>query len=683
MLLDGTARRLSFCFALLVAGAFVGNARQDEPVPAPSLERAPRVLPAREARSLGVGSYVDDAEGIGLDGERAGWRSGAGERGTVVVLTSLTCPLCAKFSPEVARVSRTYTERGFGFVHVAVAGLDAIDELRAHAERQGLAGLVLDDADGAVARAFDARTTTEVFVLDASGTLTYRGALSDRYGIGYALAEPRHRYLEDALDALLRGETAHVAATTAPGCLLERRASTGLADEHEAPTYARDVARIVRANCAECHRAGGPTPFALETYEDVARRASMIAAVVSDRSMPPWFAAPSADGDSPWRNDRSLLDDEVRTILEWVDAGAPRGDDAVAPPPLARRASDWELGEPDAVFTIPRAVDVPAEGVVEYQYLVLPTGLDEDRWVRAIEVRPTAPEVTHHVLAFVLPGDAIVDGRMKRWDLLDETRGFFAGWAPGTEPEVLPEGYAKKLPAGSILMFELHYTTNGRPATDRTSIGVHFADAPPQHVVRCCGVSNHRIRIPAGAEAHREESLGVFAHDAELLAFFPHMHLRGRSFTFDVTTPGGEPVRVLEVPRYDFNWQYRYVLDRPLPVPASTRIEVAGVYDNSASNLANPDPSIDVRWGRQTDEEMLIGFVEYVLAEEQLDVPANEPLVVVVDPIERERLLALDRDGDGRVARAEVPPRLQRGFDLLDTDDDGFVDGREFPGLGR
>jgi len=653
-------------------------------VPLVELTRAAHPLTEREARALGVGAWVQDAGGVDLEGRTRSWRDGAGERGTVLVLMSLTCPLCQKRAPEVARVEARARGVGFGFVHVALGGLDSADELRAHAQRLQLAGLVLRDERGALAEVLDARTTTEVFVVDARGTLRYRGALNDQYGLGFALDAPRHRYLDDALRALIRGEEPAITATTSPGCVVERSA---MKTTHAASqvTYSRDIARLVQNNCVECHRADGVAPFALDSHDAVAKRASMLQAVVEDGTMPPWFAAHDSGG--PWANDRSLPARERALFAQWIAAGKPRGDEAELPLPRVFAREGWKLGEPDSVYALPEAFRVPAEGAVKYQYTAVPTGLTEDRWVTSIEVRPGAPEVVHHVLAYALPAEAFENGRLKRWDLLDERRGFFAAWAPGSEPVVYPEGHARELRAGTVLMFELHYTPNGRAMRDRSSIGVRFApDDPtwrPEHIVRTAGISNRSIRIPAGAAEHREVSTGIAAREMRVHAFMPHMHLRGVAFRFDEVAADGARRTLLDVPRYDFNWQLRYELATPLALGAGARIDIAGLFDNSSGNPANPAPDKTIVWGPETKDEMLIGFVDYVLAEEDYSLRSDEPLFVVLEPAVQEQLRELAAVNGGVVPRANLPRGARRDFDKLDRDGNGALDERELPTLDR
>jgi mono/diheme cytochrome c family protein len=674
--------------ALLALAVLTGSIdAHAEPQDGAALEREAGELSWRAAREAGLWRFVGDASGSALDGATTSWRSGAGALGTVVVVTSLTCPLCLKFAPDVARVEEHWRERGFGFVHVVVGGLDTSEEVRAHVAEFGLEGLVLVDTSRAIEAAFDARTTTETFVVDARGTLRYRGALSDRFGIGASRAAATRNFLEDALASLAANAEPLVPCTNAPGCLLEPRTSVPVAAADTTVTYNRQIARLVQTNCAACHHDGGAAPFALDDYDAVARRSAMIAAVTADGSMPPWFAA-AHDGDtSPWANDRSLLTRERAELTAWIAAGKPRGDDAEAPLPRVFDTDGWQLGTPDLELGLPQAIEVPAEGVLEYRYVAVPTGLERERWIEAIEVRPGAPRVVHHVVVHALPAEAFANGRLRDWNSIDETHGFFAAWVPGSEPVRYPIGTARPLPAGSVLFFELHYTPNGRATSDRTTIGLHFADEDPafrpRHVVRTVGLSNRRIAIPPHVGDHGEAAHGVFVRGASVRAFMPHMHLRGSQFSFDVVPAGGASRRALSVPRYDFKWQLRYDLAEPLLLAPGDMVTATGRFDNSSANAANPAPDELVRFGPNTDDEMMIGYIEYVLLEEDFAVPAGEPLAVVIDDRIGTQLLELDEEKDGVLSRTQVAKRWYDAFDRLDRNGDGRVDASELPLLNR
>ena len=445
--------------------------------------------------------------------------------------------------------------------------------------------------------------------MDAARTLVYRGAVDDQYGFAYALDAPRHTYLVDALESVLVGQAPRIAATSSPGCELFLDSADSPAEPSTA-TYHNRVSRILQNNCVECHREGGLAPFSLETYDHVKDYAGMIRSVVDRQIMPPWFAAPdeaTTDNVSGvrWANDRSLSQQDRSDLLAWIEAGVPIGNPQDAPLPRAF-PEQWMIGDPDVVLQIPEPVSVRATGRMPYQYARVTTDFAEDRWVRAVEVQPTDRAVVHHVLVFVHERGR---GRVE----IDEQSGFFAAYVPGNSHQQYPEGFAEKLPAGATLIFQLHYTPNGTVTSDQTRLGLVFSDTPPEHLVRNVGIANKRIEIPPGASSHAEQATLKVPADVRVLAFMPHMHLRGKAFRFDLVRPDGQRQRLLDVPRYDFNWQLEYRLADPLDVAQGSRIEVTGWFDNSAGNPANPDPTETVRWGPQTEDEMLLGYVEYYL----------------------------------------------------------------------
>lgn len=659
----------------------------------------------RNARDLGIGRYVADASGADLSGKTVSWRTGRGEKLTVIALTSVTCPLCKKFAPSLARIEAAYASKGVKFVYVNVSGTDTAEEMGQQFRDQGFKGLYLNDKDQSIVATLHAKTTTEVFVVDAGNTLVYRGAASDQYGVGFSHDAPRQRFLEAALDAALAGMSPEISATSSPGCVIELPSPQdgGAAAPQPAPiTYARDIARIMQDNCIECHRAGGVAPFSLETFEAVSRRASMIRTVTQEGIMPPWFAAPpsphtDADGnplESPWANDRSLSQAEKNAIAAWVAAGKPRGDDTDLPLPRAFAKSkgeiEWTIGTPDAIFQIPEPIAIKAEGTMPYQNVMVPTRLTEDKWVRAMQIIPTDKSVVHHVLVFVLPEAALTDPALRRQSAIDESRGYWAAYVPGNDSVVFPDGMAKRLPKGAVLMFQIHYTPNGKATKDQITIGVVYGTEAPKHIVRTAAVADRRIEIPPGANNHEETASVRLPADAKILAFMPHMHVRGKAYRYELQRPGeSEPSIVLDIPRYDFNWQLRYTLREPLAAPAGATLIGTAWYDNSAENPANPDPTKTVRWGPQTFDEMMLGYVEYYLVNED---PAHpEELPEGTAPGRRrgpgaggrglsfESLLTqFDANKDGKIEKQEVPENLHRQFDRLDRSGDGVLTKDDF-----
>jgi hypothetical protein len=613
---------LTVALALLAAPPAGEPARDQyaasDRVPSPLAPPSPR-----DARALGIGTYIDDVRVPGLDGSDRNWRTGRGDSLTVIALTSIRCPLCRKFGPSLARIEDAYADRGVKFVFVNVSGTDTPDEMRRQVADLGLDGLYVYDRDGRIAAALRAMTTTEVFVVDSSSTLFYRGAVSDQYGTNFTLPEPRRRLLEEALDAALERRVPSIQATSAPGCIIEPQQVPG-ARIASAPaiTYARDIARIINANCVECHRTGGVGPFPLDSFEAVSRRATMIRAVTQEGTMPPWFAAPmprSGSGlhSSPWSNDRSMSQAERDAIAAWIAAGKPEGDPKDLPLPRTFSESEWAIGTPDAVFQLPDPIAIKADGFMPYQSVVVPTGILEDRWVQAVQILPTDPSVVHHALVFALDEETAKDPVMRRKLSADESRGYWAAYVPGNSSLVLPPGMARRLPAKSSLLFQIHYTPNGKATSDQMRLGVVFADAAPRHLVRTAAVADRRLRIPPGAKNHKEEASLRIPADAKILAFVPHMHVRGAAYRYEIADADGSGRRtLLDIPKYDFNWQLRYELREPLDAPRGATIHGTAWYDNSADNPANPDPTRTVRWGPQTTDEMMLGYIEYYLVDE-------------------------------------------------------------------
>ncbi len=393
-------------------------------------------------------------------------------------------------------------------------------------------------------------------------------------------------------------------------------------------TFNRDVAPVLYRHCTSCHRAGEIAPMALVSYEDARPWAKSIRDKVSDGAMPPWHADPAH---GKFRNDRRLSPAERDVLVRWAAGGALRG----VPKDLPARPTypeGWTIGAPDAVVSLPAAHSVPADGEVPYQYFEAPTNFTEDRWIQAMEVRPGERSVVHHVLVFCrepnpaprelairpLPLESPVPSATPqpeasaRPTVTPSRRGpLLATTAPGMNATVFEPGTAMLVKAGSVLTFQMHYTTNGAAASDRTSIGFVFAKQPPAVEVRATAFTNGRFVIPAGAPDHAVESGVSFLDDVTLYSIFPHTHVRGKRWDYRLTTPDGRTETLLSVPKYDFNWQTDYVFAAPLKVPKGSVLRAVAHYDNSAANPANPDPRLEVRWGDQTWEEMQYTGLNY------------------------------------------------------------------------
>jgi mono/diheme cytochrome c family protein len=374
---------------------------------------------------------------------------------------------------------------------------------------------------------------------------------------------------------------------------------SGVARAADAPvTFTKDVAPILYKSCVECHRPTMFAPMSLLTYDDARPYARSIKQRVVSRIMPPWGADP-AHGE--FKNDPRLSQAEIDTIAAWVDGGAVKGNDADLPK-APQFADGWTIGKPDAVFTMEEEFDIPATGVIPYQYLRVPTHLTEDKWIQAIEIRPSANAQVHHVLAYTQPaGQPINQG-----GALGPTN--IGGVTPNKPGITFEPGVARLLRGNSDLIMQMHYTTNGKPSKDRTRIGVIYAKQPPTKLQAGGMVLQPRFVIPAYDGNAEVKGTTTLQRDTVMTSLTPHMHVRGKDMTYIAHYPDGTDEILLSVPKYDFNWQISYELKTPKILPKGTIVEVIAHYDNSAANKFNPDPSKDVKWGDQTFEEMMIGF---------------------------------------------------------------------------
>jgi len=625
----------------------IGAARQTPDEAAPT-QAAPQAITDLAAN---VGQPAPQLLATDIDGRSFNLRQYAAGSPVVVALTSTTCPLCRKYGPTLAELEQRFRAQGVKFVYVVSIATDPLEDTQRLREELGWTGPVLLDRNQELVQALQADTTTEAFLYDAELNLQYRGAVDDQYGLGYTKPAATTPYLAQALEQLLQTEEIVVRQTTSPGCRIQHPSHA-----NERPLeYYRDIARIVQNHCVDCHRTDGIGPFPLETPEQLIAHAGMVSEVVGNGVMPPWFAA--ADPARPHRfiNEATLTAVQRERLQRWLSGEQTLGAPELGP--VARQfETSWSIGTPDLVAQLPQPNPVGKSGFMDYLHQRIELTHTEDLWIQAVEIRPTAPEVVHHVLVYALP-------RGSRQLEVDERSHFLAAYAPGNSKQIFPAGLAKKLPANHDLVLQLHYTPNGRATTDQTEIAFRFADSPPQHEILVTGIANTGITIKAGADNHPEMADLTVPQSAVVTAFFPHMHLRGKAFRMELETPEGRQ-SLLEVPRYDFNWQLEYRLLNPLALSAGDRILVTGWFDNSAKNPYNPNPSVSVGWGPQTKDEMLIGYVEYYYTE-QVNAPLQQPRRQATAA---EMFEQLDRNGDGVIDRQEL--RRKALFDAIDTNGD-------------
>ena len=597
----------------------------------------------------------------------------------VLAFVGTECPLAKLYMPTLVTLAKKYEEQGVAVLGISSNQQDSITELTAFARTHAVQFPILKDLRNELADKVGAERTPEVFVLDADRVIRYGGRIDDHYAIGVQRRETSSHDLAQAIDELLSGKPVTNSHTETVGCLIgrirEAKASAQV-------TYSNQIARIFQNRCEECHRPGEIAPFALSNYEEAVGWAEMIDEVVAEQRMPPWHADPKH---GKFANDRRLSDEEKQLIHQWVIDGAPQGNPADLPAPR-KYAVGWQLSqEPDQVFHMSEAsYEIPAEGEVRYQHFTVDPGFKEDKWVRAAQVLPGNRSVVHHIIVYVVPPNARPGAA---------GRQHFIAYVPGYISNSFPKGVAKRIPAGSRLVFQIHYTPNGTAQTDRSQVGFVYANADEvqrQMVTNVAG--NAGFVIPANEANHPVEATSVtYSKDVQLVSMSPHMHFRGKSFRYEAKYPDGKTETLLDVPHYDFNWQTHYNLAEPKLLPAGTTLQCFAVFDNSADNLANPDPTKRVRWGEQTWEEMMLGYYEIAFSGEAptgaLDGTGSIAglegggLGRFANASPKELAKRLDTNGDGKITQDELPALMQRVFDRLDLNKNGSLDESELESL--
>ena len=473
-------------------------------------------------------------------------------------------------------------------------------------EQLGLDLPVLEDRAQLVANVLGIGRTCDVVCIGTTNWTTfYRGAVNSD------LADPKTKtsgpknYLENALTRFLAGKTVSPNHTLAKGTPLQ----LAVAKDATAKTisYAEEVAPVLQKSCVPCHSPGNIGPFAMSSYEKVKSRGSMIQEVLLAQRMPPWHADPHFGN---FVNERRLTPEQAQTLVRWVEQGSPRGEGedplAVKPPPPAQ---DWPLGEPDFVVKFPKAEQVAASGVFDYRHIITRSPIRSNAWLRAAVVRPGNRKVVHHILVLVATAEELRTRQMRQGN--SGIDGYFSAYVPGYQSIPYPEGSGKFLPAGSFLVFQVHYTATGKEEEDLSEMGLYLCKEKPALELKTRSAFDVKFQIPPGAPNVETEAQYTFTKDALLYEMSPHMHLRGSWFSYEAIYPDGKKETLLSVPHYDFKWQHLYRLAQPKRLPAGTRLVCRGAHDNSPQNPDNPDPKQTVGFGDQTFNEMFIGYFNY------------------------------------------------------------------------
>ncbi|MEM6899515.1 MAG: redoxin domain-containing protein [Pseudomonadota bacterium] len=569
----------------------------------------------------------------------------------VLMIQGNGCPIVRNVWSDYKAVRDEFQDQGVEFFMLNANPQDSRTEIAEEAADYAIDLPILKDETQLIAASLNVTRTAEVIVIDPqTWEIRYRGPVNDR--IGYERQRPaaQEHYLTDALSAIIAGEEIERPARATKGCIVNMQSAYDRA-AHTEITYVDDVAPILADNCVTCHQEGGIGPWSMDDYETVHGFSPMIREVIRTRRMPPWSADPEI---GTFHTARELTTEQRQTLVRWVEAGAPRGDGPDLLAELETSAPEWPLGEPDLIVTAP-AFDVPATGIIDYQFPTAPNPLNEDRWVRAITVLPGDSTVVHHALVGSSE-NTTEPGSGTQEDVFDN---YLVGFVPGSESYVYPENTGVLVKAGGEYRFQMHYTTSGRATTDQTRIGLYFHDTPPEHVLRQQVSLNPQIAIAPNSADHAERAYFEFDHPAKIHLLFPHAHYRGKSSKFYLIYPDGSEEVILSVPKYDFNWQHNYALEEPILVEAGTKLVHETIFDNSSRNFANPDPDRVVPWGLQSYDEMLYGSFFFQWAEETADNPVHDTLLFDL----RQFYGFADTDMDGAFSLAEMPGSMRRAFE--------------------
>ncbi len=588
------------------------------------------------------------------------------DKAVVIVAQGNGCQIVRSNLTDFNAIRDDYADQGVEIVMLNANMQDTRETIAAEAEEWGYEFPILKDRTQIIARALKLARTGEVLVIDPRNwQVVYRGPVNDRVHFERQKDVAKETYVRDTLDALIAGERPEPRTINAPGCIINYEEI-----DQDAITYSDTIAPMLKENCVACHIPGGIAPWAMTDYNMIRGFAPMIREVVRTKRMPPWHSDPEI---GHWRNDVSMPEEDIKKLISWIEAGAPRGEGEDPLKEVKPLDTQWTLGEPDLIIEIP-AFDVPASGTVDYQFPNVKNPLDKDVWVVAAEVIPGDPKAVHHILA----GSSEKQPEGKLSEIFEN---FIITYAPGNEASLMPEGTGVFVPVGGVYQFQMHYTPYGKKTTDRSKIGLHFSDTPPSNFYREQVIVNFDLAIPANAEAHEEKAYFLFDKDAEIHALFPHSHYRGVSSTFELQYPNGEVETIMSVPNYDFNWQRTYQFTDAKQVPAGSRLVHRTVYNNSSKNKGNPNPDEVVYWGLQSEQEMLYGSVGYSWVDETTEKPIHNPRQAGLLQL----LGIMDQDMNGKVTPSELTRDLKRAvgdnFAQFDVSQDGALDPRELGGL--
>ena len=587
----------------------------------------------------------------------------------IVLITQQNgCPVVRNTAASVKELQKQYAGQGVEFMMLNSTPTDTHADIQAEAKSFGYDLPILMDSNQLVGEQLGVTRTAEAIVIDPkTWKIVYRGPIDDRVTYERQKAKADHTWAKDALDATLAGRPVADVREEAVGCLIDFPNRNKLA--YSKISYVKDVAPIIEDKCVACHEAGGIGPMPLTSYEKIKTYSPMIREVLRTQRMPPWRADPTV---GHFLDDKSLSGDQIKTLVHWVEAGAPRGEGA---DPLAAKtfvASEWPLGKPDLILDIP-AYKVQATGIVDYQHPWVKNPLTQGEWLRASTIKVENRQVVHHILTGYM-ADVPAPGQPA---FEDKWAGSVGGYAVGAESEVMPSDTGAYVPPGGAIGFQNHYTPFGKEVVEHSKIALYFYDKKPDLIMHGSVIANPNISIPANQGAWEQKAYVTFPKDALLYSAFPHAHYRGASSQLWLETPDGAKKLLLVLPNYDFNWQRDYNFAEPVKIPAGSKLIAIYTYDNSIRNPANPNPNRIVPWGDQSMDEMLYTALRYRWVGETSAAPNNYD-----EALNNSRLFGmLDQRMDGKLTKDELTGPVGTGllphFEQIDMKKQGYIDAQE------
>jgi hypothetical protein len=591
----------------------------------------------------------------------------ADAKAIVIVSTANGCPIARAMTPALKALRDKYAAQGVEFMLLDSALQDSREAIQAEAKEYGQDIPILMDSNQLVGESLGVTRTAEVFVINPkTWQVMYRGPIDDRmdYGVQKAAA---HNFADDALGAMLAGKPIQQASMQSKGCLVDfpERAKRA---EHAKISYAKDVAPILEAKCVACHQEGGIGPFAMTNYQMVKGFSPMIREVIRTDRMPPYNADPHV---GKFSDSKNLSPTEVKTLVHWIEAGAPRGSGVDPLGAVKHVAPEWPLGKPDLVLNVP-AYKIPASGVVDYQHPYIVNPLTEGKWIRASTIKVEQRQGVHHILTGYMT-EVPKDGQAyeNKWGVS------VGGYAVGAESEVAPKNVGTYMPAGGAIGLQNHYTPFGKEVVDHSQIALYFYDKKPELVMHNSVIVDNTISLPPGDGNHEEVSYLTFPKDALLYSAFPHAHYRGKASDLWIRYPDGKEKLLLSLPRYDFSWQRDYTFAEPIKVPAGSKLIAHFWYDNSKRNPNNPDPTKTVVWGDQSWEEMFYVAIRY-----RWEGETSDKMNDFDKGLNDQRMFTMMDDNiDGKLQKSELKGRLgdmiNGYFAAIDTNKDGVLEQAE------